>query len=94
MEEMRKQFEDWRVKDVPFSLLGKDERGEYQDIATWLAWRAWQASRAALVVNIKQFDEFQICHYGASEEYAKGYIDAQNNSNKGLLAAGITVKEK
>lgn len=47
------------------------------------------AELEARAVTIKQFDEFQICHYGASEDYAKGYIDCQNNYNKALNAAGI-----
>ncbi|HDX4397528.1 TPA: hypothetical protein QIU16_000551 [Citrobacter freundii] len=41
---------------------------------------------------VKQFDDFQIVHYGATEDYAKGYIDCQNNYNKALTAAGIGVK--
>ncbi|HGW3965106.1 MULTISPECIES: hypothetical protein [Citrobacter] len=40
-------------------------------------------------VVVKQFDDFQIVHYGGSEDYAKGYIDCQNNYNKALTAAGI-----
>ncbi|WP_316515330.1 hypothetical protein [Klebsiella aerogenes] len=40
-------------------------------------------------VTVKQFDEFQICLYGATEDYAKGYIDCQNNFFKWLTAAGI-----
>lgn len=40
-------------------------------------------------VTVKQFDEFQICHYGATEDYAKGYIDCQNNFFKWLNTAGI-----
>ena len=47
------------------------------------------AELEARTVTIKQFDEFQICHYGATEDYAKGYIDCQNNSNNALNAAGI-----
>lgn len=43
-------------------------------------------------VTVKQFDEFQICHYGATEDYAKGYIDCQNNFFKWLTAAGIKVE--
>ena len=41
---------------------------------------------------VKQFDDFQIVHYGGSEDYAKGYIDCQNNYNKALAVAGIGVK--
>lgn len=40
----------------------------------------------ALARGVKQFSEFQICHYGATEDYAKGYIDCQNNYNKVLFA--------
>ena len=46
----------------------------------------------ARTVVVKQFDDFQIVHYGGSEDYAKGYIDCQNNYNKALTAAGIGVK--
>lgn len=45
------------------------------------------AEMQALAHGVKQFSEFQICHYGATEEYAKGYIDCQNNYNKVLFAA-------
>ncbi|EAA0560905.1 hypothetical protein DKG82_13420 [Salmonella enterica subsp. enterica serovar Lexington] len=50
------------------------------------------AELEAREVAVKQFDDFQIVHYGASEDYAKGYIDFQNNYNKALTAAGIGVK--
>lgn len=50
------------------------------------------AEMQALASGVKQFSEFQICHYGATEDYAKGYIDCQNNYNKALAAAGIGVK--
>ncbi|MFS9561746.1 ead/Ea22-like family protein [Enterobacter hormaechei] len=45
------------------------------------------AELEALASGVKQFSEFQICHYGATEDYAKGYIDCQNNYNKVLFAA-------
>ncbi|EMK0352799.1 hypothetical protein V8J08_005112 [Citrobacter amalonaticus] len=45
------------------------------------------AELEALGCGVKQFSEFQICHYGATEDYAKGYIDCQNNYNKVLFAA-------
>ncbi|ELD3427691.1 hypothetical protein QNZ45_001192 [Enterobacter hormaechei] len=44
------------------------------------------AEMQALASGVKQFSEFQICHYGATEDYAKGYIDCQNNYNKVLFA--------
>ncbi|WP_249025169.1 ead/Ea22-like family protein [Citrobacter braakii] len=50
------------------------------------------AELEARTVAVKQFDDFQIVHYGGSEDYAKGYIDCQNNYNKALTAAGIGVK--
>lgn len=46
----------------------------------------------SLELAVKQFDDFQIVHYGATEDYAKGYIDCQNNYNKALAVAGIGVK--
>lgn len=50
------------------------------------------AELEAREVAVKQFDDFQIVHYGATEDYAKGYIDCQNNYNKALAVAGIGVK--
>lgn len=50
------------------------------------------AELEARTVVVKQFDDFQIVHYGGSEDYAKCYIDCQNNYNKALTAAGIGVK--
>ncbi|HHG2373948.1 MULTISPECIES: ead/Ea22-like family protein [Enterobacteriaceae] len=50
------------------------------------------AELEARTVAVKQFDDFQIVHYGGSEDSAKGYIDCQNNYNKALTAAGIGVK--
>ncbi|QLY52658.1 ead/Ea22-like family protein [Citrobacter freundii] len=50
------------------------------------------AELEARTVVVKQFDDFQMVHYGGSEDYAKGYIDCQNNYNKALTAAGIGVK--
>ncbi|WP_220440481.1 hypothetical protein [Kluyvera sp. EC_51] len=50
------------------------------------------AELEAREVAVKQFDDFQIVHYGGSEDYAKGYIDCQNNYNKAMTAAGIGVK--
>ncbi|HCO6890856.1 TPA: ead/Ea22-like family protein [Escherichia coli] len=49
------------------------------------------AELEAREVKVKQFSEFQICHYGGSEDYAKGYIDCQKNYNKALGAANILV---
>ncbi|EDR1780270.1 ead/Ea22-like family protein, partial [Salmonella enterica] len=35
-------------------------------------------------VTVKMYDDFQLCHYGTTEDYAKGYIDSQNNFTKWL----------
>ncbi|MCX8977560.1 hypothetical protein NLN92_05965 [Citrobacter portucalensis] len=59
---------------------------------------AYQSARQRIAelevreLAVKQFDDFQIVHYGGSEDYAKGYIDCQNNYNKALADAGIGVK--
>lgn len=55
--------------------------------AKWEAAKKRIAEMQALASGVKQFSEFQICHYGATEDYAKGYIDCQNNYNKVLFAA-------
>lgn len=94
--DMRKQFELW-LEDV-HGLYGEDiewqpERNCYAKFGIHLAWCAWQASRAAIEIELKQFDHFQICHYGAEEKYADGYIDAQNNANKAIEKAGLKVKQ-
>ena len=50
------------------------------------------AELEAGTVAVKQLDDFQIVHYGGSEDYAKGYIDCQNNYNKAFDAAGIKLE--
>ena len=67
-----------------FSLLEAEEKLEAAEKRI--------AELEARTVVVKQFDDFQIVHYGGSEDYAKGYIDCQNNYNKALTAAGIGVK--
>ncbi|EBH8772595.1 hypothetical protein N4E86_000982 [Salmonella enterica] len=64
---------------------------EYAGIATREARRV--AELEARTVTVKLYDDFQLCHYGTTEDYAKGYIDSQNNFTKWLSAAGIKVKE-
>lgn len=50
------------------------------------------AELEARTVTVKLYDDFQLCHYGATDDYAKGYIDCQNIFTKWLAAAGIKVK--
>ena len=69
------------VPDVILALLDELEAAEKRI-----------AELEARTVVVKQFDDFQIVHYGGSEDYAKGYIDCQNNYNKALTTAGIGVK--
>jgi len=54
----------------------------------------WQASRAAIEIELRQFDEFQMVRYGTTEDYAKGYVDAQNNANNAITSHGIRIKGK
>lgn len=86
----REQFEKW-AKENGMSLLYGD--CDYVYSPTVWAWKAWQASREAIEIELKQFDHFQICHYGADERHADGYIDAQNNANKAIEQAGLKVKK-
>lgn len=94
----REQFEKWISDGISSDLhrqimLSRYKNGNYSHIATRHKWDAWQASREAIEVELKQFDHFQICHYGADERYADGYIDAQNNANKAIESAGLKVKK-
>lgn len=85
-QEAAKQINSWR-------RLAKQniaERGK--DISELEAARQRIAELEARTVVVKQFDDFQIVHYGATEDYAKGYIDCQSNYNKAIYAAGIKVK--
>ena len=89
MREAREKLEaaEKRIAEHNFEnrLLAKADR----DIK---ALRQRIAELEAGTVVVKQFDDFQIVHYGGSEDYAKGYIDCQNNYNKALADAGIGVK--
>ena len=62
MTEMQKQFEEWaiRTKDafgLPFFTM-KNKQGKYFDHATEISWQAWQASRAAVVVSLPDWSEY------------------------------------
>ena len=61
---------------------------------TWvdMAWMGWKASRTAIEIELKQFDDFKLVHYGTTEDYANGYIEAQNNANKDITSHGIRIK--
>lgn len=85
-------FEKW-WKDE-YSHL---ESSKYTDLVPHIKYgffQAWTASRAAIEIELKQFDDFQLVHYGTTEDYAKGYIDAQNNANKAITSHGIRIKGK
>ncbi|MDW2646426.1 hypothetical protein RYZ59_23015 [Citrobacter sp. HN-141] len=90
------------LRKLALSLLDDLEAAEKR-IAELRDWNAGLAQESftyqqkvaeleSRTVVVKQFDDFQIVHYGGSEDYAKGYIDCQNNYNKALVAAGIGVK--
>lgn len=84
----REQFEEWF-----YEYTGCDPKDSRYVNMVEMYWMAWQASREAIEIELKQFDHFQICHYGADERYADGYIDAQNNANKAIEQAGLKVKK-
>lgn len=97
MKNSREQFEEWIGNTTNSELhrlimLDRHENGRYRHMATENKWEAWQASRANIEIELQQFDHFQICHYGADEKYADGYIDAQNNANKAIAESGLKVK--
>ncbi|ENZ8703481.1 hypothetical protein ACHBJW_005059 [Klebsiella aerogenes] len=77
-----------RISELGKTIAEQDKRLiNYAEISTRNAERA--AELESRTVTVKQYDEFQICHYGATEDYAKGYIDCQNNFFKWLNTAGI-----
>lgn len=92
----RDWFEDWFKRE-----FHPDKTGPYIKDQLFFAVRSARAplldeleaaekriaEMQSLASGVKQFSEFQICHYGATEDYAKGYIDCQKNYNKVLFAA-------
>lgn len=56
MTEMQKQFEDW-CGNKPLKT-DKNEVGLYKYVSTDYAWQAWQASRAAIVVSLPDWSEY------------------------------------
>lgn len=86
LEAAEKQLTSWR------NLAKQNIEEHEKSVAALDTARQRIAELEAREVVVKQFDDFQIVHYGGSEDYAKGYIDCQNNYNKGLTAAGIGVK--
>lgn len=77
---------DWVQGDKRFDVvkpLGKHRADVLREYVNHLESRT---------VTVKPHDDFQLCHYGTTEDYAKGYIDSQNNFIKWLAAAGIKVK--
>ncbi|EDR7342205.1 hypothetical protein QE95_003941 [Salmonella enterica subsp. salamae] len=77
---------DWVQGDKRFDVvkpLGKHRADVLREYVNHLESRT---------VTVKLYDDFQLCHYGTTEDYAKGYIDSQNNFIKWLAAAGIKVK--
>lgn len=104
---LREQHDEWERKAISnfeecSEMSARIEELESQRKLAFTASNRWAdkfreaekriAELEARTVVVKQFDDFQIVHYGATEDYAKGYIDCQNNYNKALAAAGIGVK--
>lgn len=104
---LREQRDEWERKAISnfeecAEMSARIEELEAQRKLAFTASNRWAdkfresekriAELEARTVVVKQFDDFQIVHYGATEDYAKGYIDCQNNYNKVLSAAGIGVK--
>jgi len=55
-EQMRKEFEEWFKKSHTGNVQQID--GEYTHGATERLWQAWQASRAAIVVELPDWSEY------------------------------------
>lgn len=57
-EESRKQFEWWFRSTHEGQMITKG-RG-YSDPLTQLMWQAWQASRASIVVDLPEMEDFEL----------------------------------
>lgn len=87
---LREQRDEWERKAISnfeycSEMTMRIEELESQRQIAFMAGNRWAdksreaekriAEMKALARGVKQFSEFQICHYGATEDYAKGYID-------------------
>lgn len=95
---MREEFEAWVVQEAESReygymdwLLIRDMTGAGYS-TTWvdMAWMGWQASRAALVIELKRYDQ----SYGCDEWYQtkNGAMMDSVEVIDVLTAAGVTVK--
>ncbi|EAR7755050.1 ead/Ea22-like family protein [Salmonella enterica] len=67
-----------------------EQREYYEGVIADVSKRIAELEARTVVVN--QLYDFQIVRHGATEDYAKGYVDCQRNYNKAIYAAGIKVK--
>lgn len=90
LEELNELLRD-KVKKLESDLWDKEQlRQVYSEKSLDLECKVRELE--ARTVAVKQFYDFQIVRDGATEDYAKGYIDCQRNYNKAIYAAGIKVK--
>ncbi|END3079360.1 ead/Ea22-like family protein [Salmonella enterica] len=68
-----------------------EQREYYEGVIADVSKRIAELEEARTVV-VNQLYDFQIVRHGATEDYAKGYVDCQRNYNKAIYAAGIKVK--
>ncbi|ECY3259722.1 hypothetical protein AU577_24320 [Salmonella enterica subsp. enterica serovar Alachua] len=79
--DIEKQRKSWAESAIEMGKLADDKDKRITELVK------------SITVTVKLYDDFQLCHYGTTEDYAKGYIDCQNNFTKWLAAAGIKVIE-
>lgn len=86
MDESRKAFEQWAqgmMEFAPDDLTWDEERNCYRDYVPHMAWKGWQASRAAIQVELPDFDiGYEMLEYFEPEKVISA-----------IRAAGIKVKE-
>ncbi|EFR2063560.1 ead/Ea22-like family protein [Salmonella enterica] len=86
-DDMRQAREQLKVAEKRIA----EQREYYEGVIADVSKRIAELEEARTVV-VNQLYDFQIVRHGATEDYAKGYVDCQRNYNKAIYAAGIKVK--
>jgi hypothetical protein len=82
---MREEFEAvWREKRYPAEDLRLDGNGDYEVSETYSAFYWFKASRAALCVELPQFDGWGVT--------GQAVIGAVNSCRDAIHAAGVSTK--
>lgn len=89
-EQMRKDFEEWAVKERGYSIERfEEEPRQYVENNTYIAWVAWKASRQGLVVELPYYS---FTDYDDNGQYDYGYNTCLQDIKSALEEQGIKCK--